>query len=250
MATTLSNVGAIHQKRGDLDLALASFEQALEIKEALAPRSMGMASTLSHIGGVHSERGERGLALSYSERALEISEALAPRSANTAAALCNVGALHENSGNLDLALSSFEQALEIEEAIAPGSKEMRARSAASVLSIGAASISMSPFRITSERSRSVRRSPRDQQRRHSRFETSELFVGSSAISSLPSRSTSEPSRLANSWPQLRRTPRQHLAELALWYYERALVLGQAIFGRIRANRFVSQQHRIYLSRPR
>ena len=95
---------------------MSHFERALEIYEAIAPRSAPLGAVLIDLGTAHRQRGSLDLALSYFARALDIGEAIAPMSMETGRALNNVGLAHRDLGNRDLALSYFEQADEITKA--------------------------------------------------------------------------------------------------------------------------------------
>src|SRR5664279_1774827 len=67
-ATTLNNIGHVHNVRGDQDTALTYYQQALPIQREVGDRR-GEATTLNNIGLVHSSRGDHGTALTYYQQA-------------------------------------------------------------------------------------------------------------------------------------------------------------------------------------
>jgi tetratricopeptide (TPR) repeat protein len=109
--TLLNNIGAVHQRQGELDHALSYYEQALPIHRAVGDRS-GDASTLNNIGLLHQNRGELDQALEYYTQALRIQRAVGGR-AGEAATLNNIGLVHKSRGELDQALAHYTQALPI-----------------------------------------------------------------------------------------------------------------------------------------
>ena len=60
---------------GDLDLACVYFERALEVREAVAPRSVETAKTLKAIGLVHNVGGNANLARGFLDRAFQLEAA-------------------------------------------------------------------------------------------------------------------------------------------------------------------------------
>tara|TARA_B100000315_G_C14520683_1_gene561399 strand:- start:1007 stop:1426 length:420 start_codon:yes stop_codon:yes gene_type:complete len=73
MATTLNNIGLVHNALGQRDKALEFFNQALPIREEVGDRA-GMATTLNNIGMVHNALGQREKALEFYNQALPIME--------------------------------------------------------------------------------------------------------------------------------------------------------------------------------
>jgi tetratricopeptide (TPR) repeat protein len=115
LATTLGNIGVVHQALGDYAKALSTYERALEQQEALGDRA-GAATTLGNIGTIHNVLGDYAKALSTHERALEQQEALGDK-AGAARTLGNIGNVHEALGDYAKALSFHERALEQKEAL-------------------------------------------------------------------------------------------------------------------------------------
>ena len=75
MAAFLRNFGSLNEARGDLDLACTYYERALEISEAVAPRSLETAKALRSISLVHEVRGNADLARGFLDRALQLDAA-------------------------------------------------------------------------------------------------------------------------------------------------------------------------------
>jgi tetratricopeptide (TPR) repeat protein len=62
IATTLHQLGMIHQDQGDYDKAIEKFNQSLKIKEELGDKS-GIANTLGQIGRIYETREDHKNAL-------------------------------------------------------------------------------------------------------------------------------------------------------------------------------------------
>jgi len=114
-ATTLNNIGFVHDGLGRPDSALAYYAQALPIQRAVGNRA-GEATTLSNIGVVHGSLGRPDSALAYYTQALPIMRAVGDR-AGEAVTLSNIGFVHARLGRPDSALAYFAQALPIQRAV-------------------------------------------------------------------------------------------------------------------------------------
>jgi tetratricopeptide (TPR) repeat protein len=123
-ATCLNNIGFVYDAQGDLGQALAYYQQALAIDEAVAPTSTATARDLNNIGGVYRTRGNLGQALEYYQQALAIDEAIAPTSTQIATRLSNIGSVYEAQGDLGQALAYFQRALTVFKATAPDSTQI------------------------------------------------------------------------------------------------------------------------------
>jgi len=64
--------------QGELALALALFEEALDIAQTIGPRCPQTAQALKNLAALHKERGEPELAEAYARRAQEAKAPSAP----------------------------------------------------------------------------------------------------------------------------------------------------------------------------
>ncbi|MCB9717628.1 MAG: serine/threonine protein kinase [Myxococcales bacterium] len=114
-ARLLTNTGSIHQRRGDVALALADFEAALVLQEALLPpRHPTLSIALNNIGASHGQAGDLERALGYFERSLAIREASYPAGhPRLATAFLNYGMTLSRLERYDEARVALERALEI-----------------------------------------------------------------------------------------------------------------------------------------
>jgi CHAT domain-containing protein len=105
--------------RGDLAGAEGYYQQALAIRQKVAPDSGDMASGLYNLGAVEDKRGERTRAADYFQRALAIWQKASPNSLNVAGALNALGATAAKGGDLARADDYFQQALSIRQKADP-----------------------------------------------------------------------------------------------------------------------------------
>jgi CHAT domain-containing protein/Tfp pilus assembly protein PilF len=112
------------RNRGDLAAAERYLQQALAIREKLAPNSLQVALTLSGLGLVASDRGDFARAEQYYQQALAIQEKLAPNSLEVASTLSSLGGVASSRGDLDRAEQYYQQALAIQEKLAPNSLQV------------------------------------------------------------------------------------------------------------------------------
>ena len=117
----------------DPDDALGYYQRSLEIRERLAPDSLGVAAGLSSIGVVYRDRGDLDAALNCHQRSLDIRERLAPESSHCAYSYACLGRVVEANGDLPEARRRYEQAcatLEAAREKSAGEAEARATFAA------------------------------------------------------------------------------------------------------------------------
>jgi tetratricopeptide (TPR) repeat protein len=119
-------IGSLHVQRGELDLAVSSFEQAMRVVlPAVAGREDWAqrldARSLNGIGAVHLQRGEPDQALRNFEQAFRTYRLEAPDPRGEARTLPNIGQVHLARKDFGAALSCFEQGLLISQEAEPGS---------------------------------------------------------------------------------------------------------------------------------
>jgi tetratricopeptide (TPR) repeat protein/Cdc6-like AAA superfamily ATPase len=110
-AALLHNLGVQYQQRGDLDAAIAVYQQSLRGEREVGDR-LGEANTLAQIGTIYSLRGDLDGAEQYYRNALDISQALGD-SLGSSNLLGDLGNLYLARGSLVVAVEHFRQALEI-----------------------------------------------------------------------------------------------------------------------------------------
>ncbi|MFL6292671.1 MAG: CHAT domain-containing protein [Thermoanaerobaculia bacterium] len=111
-ATTLQNLGKVHQSLGEIEEALARYERALAIWRDLGVRSEE-AGTLLALGDLYQRMGEPRKALDLLPRAIALFEAEGS-SGDAAAALTTLGDAQARAGQIDEALASQTRALAIQ----------------------------------------------------------------------------------------------------------------------------------------
>jgi CHAT domain-containing protein/Tfp pilus assembly protein PilF len=100
------------------------YQQALAIREKLAPNSLDVAGTLHNLGIVARNRGDLARAEQLYQQALAIFEHLAPNSLDVADTLNNLGVVAYSRGDLARAEQYYQQALAIREKLAPNSLDV------------------------------------------------------------------------------------------------------------------------------
>ncbi len=110
-AMCLSQLG---NTAGSMDRPAEEYhQQALSMRENLAPRSIDTSNSLNNLGNLALDRGEVDLAERYQQRALAIRQEVAPGGAEVAATLNNLANIVGGRGDLALAEEYYLQALGI-----------------------------------------------------------------------------------------------------------------------------------------
>ena len=115
IASCYLNIGACYSSLNRLDLALSSFEYAMEICEESGNRQQ-LAYVYHNIGSVCGKKEELDKAREYFQKALDIREDVGDKK-GTASTLGNLGNLHETLGDNESALDFFTRSLELYEEI-------------------------------------------------------------------------------------------------------------------------------------
>jgi CHAT domain-containing protein/tetratricopeptide (TPR) repeat protein len=97
------------------------FEDALQIRQRLAPGRIEVSSTLSELGNIAAAHGDLSAAEEFFLKALDIRRRLLPGSLSCASSLSALASLASVSGNLAQAEEYHRQALEIKQGLIPGS---------------------------------------------------------------------------------------------------------------------------------
>jgi len=113
MAKAYTNMALVHDKKGDIPLALEYNRKAVDLQERIGDES-GMALTYNNIGNILMALGDIKQALQYHQSSLKVVEKLGDRK-GMATSLGNIGIIHSGQGEWKQALEYFEQGLEIAE---------------------------------------------------------------------------------------------------------------------------------------
>lgn len=84
IAKVLNNIGCVYLEYGDLEYAIETYEEALELQRRILgnkeyetqPGYLGMASTICNVGYIHLQRNNWEDAITYLEEALEIQRSI------------------------------------------------------------------------------------------------------------------------------------------------------------------------------
>jgi tetratricopeptide (TPR) repeat protein len=114
-AATLNNLGILYANKGEVDEAIALYNQSLEIKERIGD-VQGKAATLHQLGMIYANKGEVEQAIALYNQSLEINERIG-NVQGKAATLNNLGYIYANKGKVDQAIALYNQSLEIKERI-------------------------------------------------------------------------------------------------------------------------------------
>jgi tetratricopeptide (TPR) repeat protein len=114
-AATLHEMGILKANRGEIEEAIALYEQSLAINEQIGD-VQGKAATLHEMGILKANSGEIEQAIALFEQSLAITEQIGDVQGK-AATLHQLGILKANSGEIDEAITLFEQSLAIKEQI-------------------------------------------------------------------------------------------------------------------------------------
>lgn len=117
-------LGNVHKTRGELDDAVAMYQQALVINEELG-RKEGMANAYLNLGTVHNRLGELDEALAMYQQALVINVDLG-RKEGMANTYFNLGNLHQQLGEPDDAQKVRVEAIRLfDESTSPNAAQVR-----------------------------------------------------------------------------------------------------------------------------
>jgi CHAT domain-containing protein len=111
-AATLDSIARIHKDRGDFDLAVDAWQQALAVAKHIQDTD-SVLRTLGNLGIAHSAWGRYAEALGFYEQSLELATAL-KHEASIARLHNNIGAVYRQQGKLDQALEHYQKALAID----------------------------------------------------------------------------------------------------------------------------------------
>ncbi|MEH2002927.1 MAG: tetratricopeptide repeat protein [Nostoc sp.] len=112
---TLHQLGILYADKGEVDEAIALYNQSLEIKERIGD-VQGKAATLHCLAGIYADKGNVNQAIALYSQVLEIDEQIGNVQGKAATLHC-LGILYANKGEVDEAIALYNQSLEITERI-------------------------------------------------------------------------------------------------------------------------------------
>lgn len=115
IALTHNRIGGVYCSKGELDSALKSFNQALELQiEALGDDHLEVAKTLHNIGVSYRHKENLDEALNFYTRAYHIFESeLGQHHLDTVRTLHNIGGVHRRRKEYEAAMHCFKQVLTV-----------------------------------------------------------------------------------------------------------------------------------------
>ncbi|CAF0863477.1 unnamed protein product [Adineta steineri] len=116
-----NNIGIVHKRRDELNLALKNLEIGYEIRRKQLPTNhFHSAGSLNNIGLVYKEKGDFNTALDYFQQALRIFENLYPdNNLQKGKAIEIVGRVYREKEEFDTALTYLSRALEMYKNVLP-----------------------------------------------------------------------------------------------------------------------------------
>ncbi|MDZ8186019.1 MAG: tetratricopeptide repeat protein [Nostoc sp. ChiSLP02] len=114
-AATLQELGRIYANKGEVDEAIALYDQSLELWERIGD-VQGKAATLHNLGYIYANKGEVDQAIALYNQSLEIEECIG-NVQGKATTLHNLGYIYTDKGEVDQAIALYNQSLEIKERI-------------------------------------------------------------------------------------------------------------------------------------
>ena len=115
MASFYTNLGLLHQTRGELDEAEAMYREGLTLSEALGYK-VGMAANYVNLGILYKSRGQLDEAEAMYRKSLALDEALGHKE-GMASDYANLGILYQTRGELDEAEAMYRKSLVLFQAV-------------------------------------------------------------------------------------------------------------------------------------
>ncbi|AFY34916.1 tetratricopeptide repeat protein [Calothrix sp. PCC 7507] len=114
-AATLHQLARIYANKGEVDEAIALFNQSLSINEHIG-NVLGKSATLHQLARIYADKGEEEQAIALFNQVLEIDERIG-NFQGKAENLHQLGNIYVNKGEVDEAIALYNQSLEIDERI-------------------------------------------------------------------------------------------------------------------------------------
>ncbi len=114
-ANTLYQLGIIYANQGDVEKAIAFYQQSLELQGKIG-NVQGKAATLHQLAGIYANLGEVATAIAFYQQSLELTEKIGDVQGTTAN-LHQLAGIYANQGDVEKAIALYEQSLELQEKI-------------------------------------------------------------------------------------------------------------------------------------
>ncbi|MEH2115398.1 tetratricopeptide repeat protein [Nostoc sp.] len=114
-AAIISNSADIYREKGEVDKAIALYNQSLEINERIG-YVQGKAATLHSLAGIYANKGEVEQAIALYNQSLEINERIG-NIQTKAATLHQLAGIYADKGEVEQAIALYNQSLEITQRI-------------------------------------------------------------------------------------------------------------------------------------
>jgi tetratricopeptide (TPR) repeat protein len=111
----IHNLAGIYAQQGQVDQAIALYQQSLEIKERIGD-VQGKAATLHQMAGIYARQGQVEQAIALYQQSLEIKERIGDVQGK-AATLHQMAGIYARQGQVDKAIALYQQSLEITDRI-------------------------------------------------------------------------------------------------------------------------------------
>ena len=114
-AATLHQLAILYANQGEIDQAITLYQQSLELKEKIGD-VQGKAATLHNLAGIYANQGEIDQAIALYQQSLEITEKIGDVKTKASTLHC-LAVIYANQGEIEQAIALYQQSLEIEEKI-------------------------------------------------------------------------------------------------------------------------------------
>jgi CHAT domain-containing protein len=118
VAQVMNDIGVVHRRRGDLDLARDCYAEALRGYEQLGDRR-NQASVMMNLAVIDGDTSNYREAIALDERVLVILQAADPRSYEMATVLNNIGVIYDHQHDIARAVDYYQRALALQEVASP-----------------------------------------------------------------------------------------------------------------------------------
>lgn len=113
IASTLNNIGTVHESQGEYLEALDYFQKAVALNKEIGAKH-GEGSSLNNIAVIFIRQGNIPRGLEYLQKSLKIQEEIGDKS-GLASTLNNMGSIYQDQGDIVSALTVYERGLRLQE---------------------------------------------------------------------------------------------------------------------------------------
>ena len=114
-ATIVHNLAGIYANQGEVEKAIAFYQQSLELLEKIG-NVQGKAASLHQLAGIYANQGEVEKAIALYQQSLVIDEKIG-NVQGKAASLHQLAGIYANQGDVEKAIAFYQQSLELKEKI-------------------------------------------------------------------------------------------------------------------------------------